>query len=106
VRGDRAMFSPYHVSAKLFTLLLLDPLDPRARWPGGEFGGSLYSFEGWRFGVVTKGSSPGIVSSVNPDLAFGATARTALCGVRGRSKLCLWIKDLGEFGEVSREGRM
>lgn len=106
MRGDRAMFSPYHVSAKLFTLLLLEPLEPRGRWPCGEFGGSLYSLEGWRFGVVTKGSSPGMVSSVSPVRAFGATARTALCGVRGRSKLCLWIKDLGDFGETSREGRV
>lgn len=52
-----------------------------------------------------NGSSPGTVSSVRPVRAFGATARTALSGIRGRSKLALRLK-LGAMGDVtSSEGR-
>jgi hypothetical protein len=76
------MLSPYHASVKLRTLLLLEPLEVRGRWVFGiELGGALDSFEGWRFGVGTKGSAPGTVSSVSPDLALGAFASTAVCGV-------------------------
>ena len=36
--------------------------------------------EGWRFSWGMKASSPWMASSVSPGLAFGARARTGVCG--------------------------
>lgn len=89
-------------SAKLRRLLLRDPFVRPCML--GELGGSLCSRDGCRFGEGRKGSSPGTMSSVRPDLAFGARARTAP-GTCGRSKLYLpSMNDLGDE-TTSSDGR-